>query len=649
MPFCPQCGAPNAADAAFCGTCGFAIPSRAPSVAGVAAPVQDAPAPAKNLQRTMLGVASPLPASPSIGATLPSAPTPVLPQKPEPAPTVGRAKLQQTMLGFAAPTAVPVAPTASPAPQPAPVAPVPPTPAVAARPNVGAKTMLGIVAPTVPLAAPTKAAPPTAAAAPGAGGVAKRTLLGMPAPAIPSPAPPRGKGQTLVGFQSPAPAGKRTLLGIALPALAPAPPAEPEYVEEYYDEVVPETGEVERRVRRVPKPLPPLHRRAAFWVLVGAALLLASGVGVVLLVRSPAPLTGQPRLDADGKEVLHVTCASCPDGTKLALASARAVVTRGEADVPLAKPLEVGPNKLPLTVERPSGRSETVALDVPVAYRIWPELASLEDPVPSVRVMVEAIAGSAVTVQGKPVSLGEGGRGVTKIDVSEQLSGLSREARSLERDISYTVATKGRPPESGKLSIRVGIASLSIESPGPRMVTESPTFMLAGRTAKGGGLLVAGRPIAVGADGAFAQLMNISAIGSTEVELRASAPPLAPRLAKLTVKRVASLAAEAKDAEARAPTGYADVLAKGDAAVGTSIAWKGEIVQASTQGHQAIAIVEIATGCPKRPCRARVVSAGASALPTGEKLGVYGRVAGLVALGDAKLPDVEADFVVKGP
>jgi hypothetical protein len=143
--------------------------------------------------------------------------------------------------------------------------------------------------------------------------------------------------------------------------------------------------------------------------------------------------------------------------------------------------------------------------------------------------------------------------------------------------------------------------------------------------------------------------MNISAVGSTEVELRASAPPLAPRLAKLTVKRVASLAAEAKDAEAKATTTYADALGKGDAIVGTAVAWKGEIVTASTQGHQAIAVVEVSSGCAKKPCRARVVAAGATALPTGEKIGVYGRVTGLVALGDAKIPDVEADFVVKGP
>jgi hypothetical protein len=527
-----------------------------------------------------------------------------------------------------------VVPPLAPAAQPA-----------APKPNLGAKTMLGIAAPNMP--------PPTAAAAPAPAAAApmgKKTLLGVAAPIAPQPqaqARARGKGQTLIGVQSPAAGKGKTLLGIAMPVFAP--PAEPEYVEEYYDEVVPETGAVERRVRRIEKPPPPIFKRPAFWALTGAATLLVAGVTIVLFMRSPAPLTAQPRLDAAGKDVLHIACTSCPDGTKIGLSGATATIAKGEADVPLAKPLDVGISKLPLTVERPNGRSETVSLDVPVAYRIWPELGALEDPVPAVRVMVEAMPGSVVTVQGKPVALGDGGRGVVKVEVADQLMGLSREAKSLEKDIAYTVAVKGGAPESGKLTVRVGIASLSLESPGPHMVTDQATFMLAGRTAKGGGLLVAGRPIAVTPDGAFAQLMNISTVGSTEVELRASAPPLAPRLAKIGVRRVASLTAEAKDVEGKATSTYADALAKGDAATGTAVAWKAEVLQASTQGHQVIAVINVASGCARRPCQARMVVPGGAPLATGDKVSVYGRIAGLVPLGDAKIPDVEVDFVVNGP
>ena len=605
----------------------------------------------------MLGVASPL------TAPAPAAAGPASVAVPSVSTPASRAHLQKTMMGVAVPTPMVAPPASQAAPPPAapavsggaktmlgvmaPQAPAPVAPQAAPKPALGAKTMLGMAAPSAPYqgASPAPARAPAPAAPVGLGG--KKTLLGVAAP-VAQQQPARGKGHTLVGMPSPtAPGRGKTLLGIAMPVFAP--PAEPEYIEEYYDEVVPETGEVERRVRRVEKPAPPLYKRPAFWALAGAGVLLVAGVAIVLFVRSPAPLTAQPKLDATGKDVLHVSCSSCPDGTKIGMSGASATIAKGEADLPLAKPLDVGISKLPLTVDRPNGRSETVNLEVPVAYRIWPELGALEDPVPAVRVMVEAMPGSSVTVQGKPVTLGDGGGGVVKIEVADQLAGLSREAKSLEKDIAYTVATKGGAPESGKLTVRVGIAPLSLESPGAHMVTDQPTFMLAGRTAKGGGLLVAGRPIAVTPDGAFAQLMNISTVGSTEVELRASAPPLAPRLAKIAVRRVAALSAEAKDVEGKATTSYADALAKGDAAVGSAVAWKAEVLQASTQGHQVIAVVNVATGCARRPCQARVVVPGAAPMNTGDKISVYGRIAGLVPLGDAKIPDVEVDFVVKGP
>jgi hypothetical protein len=142
--------------------------------------------------------------------------------------------------------------------------------------------------------------------------------------------------------------------------------------------------------------------------------------------------------------------------------------------------------------------------------------------------------------------------------------------------------------------------------------------------------------------------MNISRAGSTEVELRASAPSFAPRIATITVKRVDSLAQEAKDIDAQPRASYADVLAKGDSAAGTPIGWKAEVVQPSVQGRQTIAVVEVVTGCAKKPCRARVIASNAPTLATGDRISVYGRVVG-VTTGGPQLPDVEADFVLKGP
>ncbi|MCC6644310.1 MAG: zinc ribbon domain-containing protein [Polyangiaceae bacterium] len=600
MRYCPQCGGGNPDAASFCGTCGVAFPPAAPSPAR----------PASGLgKHTMLGMA-------------PLAPAPTAP----PAPQAASGGGARTMLGMP--------PMSSADPQP---------------PAGAAPTQLSFSAPVAPPAAPVgtpaaAAGPPAPAApAPPRQGLKGTMIMGMPAVAPPAPAK-RKANQTML-MAAPGKAPSKTLIGGILPR---GRPREPEYVEEEYEEIVAETGQVERRVRLVERPLPPIYRRPAFLAIVGAAVLGAVGLVAVLVVRAPPPLVAEPRLDADGKDVLHVTCESCPDDTTITLAGAKGGVRAHAADVPLAAPLAVGDTELDLAIDRPgTGRDETVKVKVKVAFRIWPELAALQDPIPSVRVMLETAPGSSATVDGKPVTVGADGRGVAKVDVTELISGASHDTKPLAREIAYTIASPGREPAQGKLAVKVGISPLWLESPGARMVTDGATFMLAGRTAKGGGVTVSGRAISVSPEGQFAQLMNISAIGATDVKVRASVANLAPRIASITVQRVASLAAEARDREAKAKTGYDEVMQKGDAAVDTQIAWRGDVLSATAQGHQVLAVIGVSTGCAKKPCRARVTVPGGSPLATGDSLGVFGRVVGMAGA-DPRVPDVEADFVSKG-
>ncbi len=495
------------------------------------------------------------------------------------------------------------------------------------------KTLLG-VAPVVsglgaPAAAPTGAAP----VAHGKG----KTLLGMAAPGLPSGS---------AGTQ------RKTLIGMAFSNLvAPLAPTvtEPEYVEEFYDEVVPETGKVERRVRKVQKPLPPLHRRPAFYVLLGAVGILAAGVGALLLLKKPAPVTARATLDAEGHDVLHVTCDSCPDGTKLTLEGAEPAEVKGhQADLKLSGRLKVGDNALALSVDRPEGgRDETVSLAVPLAYRFSPDINALQDATPAVRVDVEALAGASVTVQGKPVALDAAGRGSARIEVQGELLALPPEQKIFRKEIPYTIAVKGGAPESGKLTVQVGVVPLTLDSPGSNLITDQATFLMAGRLGKGAGLTVSGAPVAVNPDGTFRQHLKIPGLGLAEVPLRASAHGMAPRLLSLKVKLVPSLKAEAKALDASGRPGYDEVNGKLDEAAGTPVAWLGKVVSSNTQANQVIAVVNVATGCTKKGCLARVVIPGGSALGMGDSIGVYGRVVGVASDQDRKLPDVEADFVVK--
>lgn len=641
---------------------------------------------------TMVGIASPLlpppvtpppsaSAAPAASSAAPAASsTPAVSAPGSSAPAGFRASAARTMLGMAAPLPPGFGGPAAVAPPTPDLAPPSAMPAASGK----GKTMIGMAAPLMPAASAAAPAAPSAAApaAPGAAAPAapaglssKRTLLGVapvvlpgqaPAPLAPTPgaAMPfaHGKGKTIIGMAAPTlpevskttSSPRKTLIGVAFSNLvAPLTPTvtEPEYVEEFYDEVVPETGAVERRVRMVQKPLPPLYRRPGFYVLLGAPMVLGAGVVALLLLKKPAPVTAEARLDGEGNDLLHVTCESCPDGTRLTLPGVEPAEVKGHgADLRLKERLKVGENTLALAVDRPEGgRDETVTLVVPVAYRFNPDLNALQDPTPAVRVDVEALAGSVVTVQGKPLALDGAGRGSVKVDVQGELLALGPEQKVFRKEILYTIAVKGGAPESGKLAVQAGVVPLTLDSPGSNLLTDQATFLMAGHLPKGAGLTVSGAPVAVNPDGTFRQHLKIPGLGLAEVPLRASAHGMAPRLLSLKVKLVQNLRAEAKALDASGRPGYDEVEGKLDSAAGTAVAWSGKVISSSPPGNQVVAVVNVATGCAKKNCRARVVVPGGGPLAVGDAIGVYGRVVGAAVDRDLKLPDVEADFIVRQP
>ncbi|HEU4538619.1 MAG TPA: hypothetical protein VFS00_31075, partial [Polyangiaceae bacterium] len=387
------------------------------------------------------------------------------------------------------------------------------------------------------------------------------------------------------------------------------------------------------------------------WALGGAAVIAVGGLAAVLLAPGSPPLRAEVRLDDSGRDVLRVTCATCPEGTKLSAAGGATVVTSaGVADVPLGAPLRVGSNDVAIAVDRPgAGRDERFTLAVPLAFRIWADLRTLQDPTPVLTVMVEAVPGSAVTLQGRPVALDAEGRGREAFPVRDEVRGARGEPATLTKQIPYTVAPKGGRLETGSVDVQVGVVPLALEAPGPKLVTDRPTFLLAGRAARGAGVSVGGRALSVQPDGAFVQWMSISDEGTSEIEVRALAPPLAPRLVSVTVTRVRSVADEAKKREAQGGPGYAEIAGAPEASIGRAVAWRGEIVEAANQGQRTVAVVSVRSGCETAPCLARAELSGPNAVARGDKIGLYGTVSGFAPLRDGRVPEITPEFFVKQP
>jgi len=577
---------------------GFAAPHAAP-------PPTARPAGAAGLKATVMGLGT-------IPGGTPSA------EAPRPAPL----GLKGTMIGLA-----PQALRPDQAPAAAPAAP--------ANPLRG--TMIGMAPPPAPfnpdVTTPSPVLgpagiPPEVAQHP----VAHKTMLGIARPGI-APLNPGVEKPKPVAPLPPAPAPLPEL-----PVAQPwrAPPSE--------STAGPAAG--------VPRPFR-IPAGAALAIVGAAALLTAAGVAL-FLYRERGSVEATLGTNADGKDQLSLVCKGCADGATVRVGNTRGTFHGGRADVLVEQKLAVGNNTVAAELERRPGRADAVELSVPVDFRIRADTSGLTQAPPRVVVRVEAVPHVAVVVDGKPLALtaapGGSEAGSADIDVSSALLGNSSVVGMLERKIPYVVTPPSGTPARGEVSVRIGVTPLVLSAPGPSITIETQTFVLAGHTQKDATVTVEGRPITVDGSGAFAQMMSVSALGETNITVRADAKDQAPRLVPVRVRRVQSLAAEAATARTKATTSYAAVERDPDAQRGLAVAFDGSVVEARVDAFTTVLLMDVKSGCSHAPCLARVAVGEKAPLKEGSGVSVFGVLSGAVdgPHQGTKIPAISADFVLKG-
>jgi hypothetical protein len=546
--------------------------------------------------------------------------------------------------------------------------------------------MLGGVVPGYPAPpAPTAPAP----TAPPAVASFKSTMLGVVSPGIPGSAPPSGGAPAPPspgGQPARAPMGSNTVLGVAVPGIAPTRPGEatppppashpartmlvqnaparPGYDPRPPPAILPAPAPLED----LPAPSRPRIVRKGGGVplvavaLVTGGLVIIGGGAIALLWHGAPPISAQPRVTPEGKDVLHLHCdpASCADGTTAELNGLRSTFAQGESDLPLAEPLRVGDNALELRVDRPGmGRDEVVRLVVPVAYRVRADVSTMGSQHPSVTIHVEALPGSDVRISGKPLTLDGKGAGIYALDESAATEGPADESRVVSVDVPYTVAAPAaavaHPPEAGTVSARVAISPLRVDAPSARAVVATDHLLVAGRAAKGASVTIDGVPAAVNPDGAFEVNVALPALGERTLQIRSGTVALVSRTVHVAVKRVAGLVDEAKAFEQQGTVGY-DTAMRGlgpspstsGEGLGQLIVVDGEVIEPRASGHRMLILVDDKRGCAKGPCLARVVVGQDLAVARGDRLRAYGRVArAFTTPGGQTVPEVEADFVLQ--
>jgi hypothetical protein len=494
---------------------------------------------------------------------------------------------------------------------------------VAAPPRLGAQTMLGVAMPGI---APTHTAPN----APPAASMASKsqTMLGVARPGIAPIDPNQRRPPPAAAPMAPTPPPV---------AIVPAP------APLTYDEPAPAVPVVAM------KKGVPLGLVAA---IVGGVLVVGGGLVALFLWRGAPALSGVAGLDAKGNDVLHLHCDACADGTKASLSGVTSTFAKHDADLALGVPLHVGKNPLAIHIDRPgSGRDETVSLTVPVDYRVFPDLSTIDAPAPVITVRIEALVGSEVQIDGKPVTLDASGKGAYAIDLGAATLGAGDE-QHVHKDVAYVVTPKGGVARKGSVSADVTVLPLSIDRPGMNAVVDSVTFLVVGRIYKSAQVNVNGVVVQASSDGVFSQTVAAPAVGDVPVEVRTSSASYAPRIAKLAVKRVDSLAAWAKTIDASPPPGFDAVASQSASHVGEPFVVEGEVADTSVESkvQRSVLVVDDRRGCAKGPCLTRVRLARPDpGAKRGDVVRVYGHVAPpFVSKDGSSVLTIDGDYVTGG-
>jgi hypothetical protein len=599
MKQCGQCGTQNLDQQASCTGCGQPLPAASPSHAlGGTLVLQPpeppavpaaAPAPARpnNLKGTMIGMAPPTFSSPHT----PAAPVPAATVPSEP-PAAGGSQppraFSGTMLGM------PAYPSPPPAPDVPPPAPAPPG---GAAPRIASaqKTVLGVARPGIAPLNPGQAKP-----APAVG----------PVVAAPNPS-----------LQAP-------------PAAWQPPPA----------------TAIAEGPRSPRAGAPGRVSLTAALAMMGSAMLLVIAVLAFFMLRGHGSVTARASLDANGAEQLELSCSECPDGTKTWIDSSPVAFRAGKATLRLRSPLKVGENPIVLVLERPGRSREEIALAIPIEFRVRGSTDELAQDHPKVAIVVNALAGSKLELDGKPVAIDPSGASSRfEFDVSTELTGPEASVKSLERVVPYKATSPSGAVQSGKVEIRLGITPLVVDAPGASIIVGGKDIVLAGRTAPGAVLKVGAREVALDPEGRFVSKQPLSA-GDNSFVVRSTLKDHAPRLVKVQVRRSDNLEREGSLARAMAQASYAEVMRAGDSAAGRVVALDGQLFDLRHDGYSSVLLVDVKDGCKKAPCLAKVIYGVETQLEKGRNLKAFGKVVRFVdgPRTGQRIPEVRADLVVAG-
>jgi hypothetical protein len=356
---------------------------------------------------------------------------------------------------------------------------------------------------------------------------------------------------------------------------------------------------------------------------------------------------------------LQVACNGCPKGTFIAYEGSRAEVTGGKAELVLARPLSVGQNPVNLSVERPRPyRSHTIALSVPLYYRITADDRALHAAEPKFQVRAEFMPGVDLVLDGKAVIAEPGKPGTTVLDVplGALAEGPSDAVVVFEKEIAYRVKVPEGQVGEGKIPLRTRIAPARLDTPLRDAFLKGPTVRVGGQSIPGVQVTAFGKALDA-PGGSFEAQTDPQAAepGTWLVALRFDHKDTASRTIHLPVHLEGADKSGVgfrndwlKSFEATAKP-LAEVLPDPAKAAGAGLVFRGKVVDQKSLGKGFVLIVD-ATPCSAKSCLVRTMCSLNPELSRGDQVKVWSYVVrGFGADDKGVVPEVSAAWVTRAP
>jgi len=475
------------------------------------------------------------------------------------------------------------------------------------------------------------------------------TALGIGLPAAPQTAPKSVQG--------------RTMLGVPLSSLSPLPPAA-----EGGELPAADSGgqtrpgvsawDAEGRNTR-PSTDPALRTTAAgsgnaarsriALVLAGLALLsLVAMVYVRFSGRTKsADVSARITTNQQGESLLFEV-PQAAEGSKLRFGGQEQPLVAGRATFPLASDsLRVGDNIVLADVIAPNGETSSARIVLAVFYRIWVDTSALRADRPSIDVVVTAIPGTKVTLEGQDVQLDAQGRATKTYALDVVHSGKGGV-------IDHVVHYRMQPPRGetvvDELHTRIPVAMMQIDRPGPDIVTDRETVEIAGAVGRDTQVSIDGTQVPV-KEGRFLHRLALPRPGDYKPRVIASATGKAPLGVTLSIRRVRDIAQAAREFTFDKSLTYAKIASNPTIYKGQNIAIEGRVYAVDARSGSSV-LQMLARPCPStQRCSLWVVDPQAGEVSVDRWVRVLGVVEGEQQFRSEKneivtVPKITARFVL---